>query len=187
LKLQDEATNAAQFTETIFTDAFKAIEDAVIQFAETGKISFRDFAQDVSRQLLRLGTQQAIAGIGGLFTGPTGFGGGQTSGAAGGGIGGLVASFAGGLFGAQNGANFEVGPNTALQSLSGVDNRLVAFRARDGEEVKVTPKSQLGSGDRPVIVNMNISTPDADSFRRSQDQILAGTQRALARANQRNN
>ncbi len=186
LKLVDDATNAAQFTEMVMTDAFKAIEDAVISFAETGKFSVNDFFQNFSRQLLRLGTQQAIAGIGGAFQGAIGgqTGLGAAGGAgAGGGIGGLIASFAGSfLSGAQHGANFEVGPNTALQSLSGVDNRLVAFRARDGEEVKVTPKNQVGSG-RPVVVNMTVVTPDADSFNQSRDQILTGLSRGLDRVN----
>lgn len=43
----------------------------------------------------------------------------------------------------------------------------------------------LGAGARPVSVVMNISTPDAQSFQRSQSQIAAQAARALSRG-QRN-
>jgi phage-related minor tail protein len=39
------------------------------------------------------------------------------------------------------------------------------------------------SGARPVSVVMNVSTPDADSFRRSQGQIAAQLGRAIGRGN----
>jgi hypothetical protein len=38
-----------------------------------------------------------------------------------------------------------------------------------------------------VTVNQYISTPDANSFQRSQQQILAQTQQMLSRATKRNN
>jgi tape measure domain-containing protein len=180
LKLIDDATNAAQFTEKVMTDAFKAIEDAVVDFATTGTFSVNDFFRNFAEQLLRLGTQQAIAGIGGAFTsalgGVGGFGGG---GPAGGGfnIGGLVT----GLLGFANGGNFTVGANTAVQSIPGIDNRLIAFRARDGEDVSITPRGGGGSTDAPVNQIFNIQAKDADSFRRSQSQLQ---NRALAGINQ---
>ena len=37
-----------------------------------------------------------------------------------------------------------------------------------------------GNNNRPAIINMNITTPDASSFRRSQAQILAEANTALA-------
>ena len=185
LRLIDDATNAAQFTEMVFQDAFKALEDAVVQFAETGKFSVDDFFRNLADQLLRLGTQQAIAAIAGAFIGPQGGGfgvGGPTAagGGAGGGIGGLAVALAGQLFGFQRGGGFTVGANTAAQSLPGIDNRLVAFRARDGEEVTVTPRGgQVAQA--PVNQVFNIQARDADSFRRSQTQIQ---NRALAGINQ---
>ena len=38
-----------------------------------------------------------------------------------------------------------------------------------------------GEGGRPVAVTVQVSTPDADSFRRSQAQISAAMARAVAR------
>ena len=46
-------------------------------------------------------------------------------------------------------------------------------------------EAQRGGGngrDGGVTINMSISTPDADSFRRSQGQITAEMSRAIARA-----
>jgi lambda family phage tail tape measure protein len=184
LKLTDDATNAAKFTEQVFTDAFKAIEDQVVSFVQTGKFSFNEFFRSVSEQLIRLGTQQAIAGLGGFGTnllgGQGGFGGGGPSGNSIAGIGGLVTSGLGSLFGFQNGGSFTVGANTAAAAIPGIDNRLIMFRAKDGEDVSVTPRGGQVT-EAPVNQIFNIQTKDADSFRRSQTQIQ---NRALAGINQ---
>ncbi len=185
LKLQDDATNAAAITEKAFTDAFKNIEDAVVEFAQTGKFSVNDFFRNFSEQLLRLGTQQAIAGIGSAFAGAGGgFGGGIGGPSAGGaGIGGLISGL---LFGAKHGGSFTVGASTAVQSLPGIDNRLIAFKARDNEDVTITPKNQgPGAVGGPMNIVFNVETKDADSFVRSQSQLqnrlLAATSNARRR------
>jgi len=169
LKLQQDATDAAKFTEMVMTDAFKSIEDAVVDFAQTGTFSVNDFFRNFGEQLLRLGTQQAIAGIGSAFPGAGG--GVQTGGGAG--VGGLFTSLLGNFLpGFHEGGAFKVGSGTAVQSLPGVDNRLVAFRAREGEEVTVTPKNQGGVGAvGPTNIVFNVQAKDADSFVRSQPQL----------------
>lgn len=63
----------------------------------------------------------------------------------------------------------EAGPEAIMPLARGADGRLGVQAA--------------GGGGRPVTVVMNIQTPDADSFRRSQSQIAAGAARALARGN----
>lgn len=181
IKLTENATDAAKFTEMVFTDAFKAIEDQVISFVETGTFSFNEFFRNLSRQLIRLGTQQALAGIGGFATnllgGQGGFGAKGPSGNRIAGIGGLLTS----LLPFQQGGAFTVGANTAVQSIPGIDNRLIAFRARDGEEVTVTPKAAGGAGAvGPTNIIFNVQTKDADSFVRSQSQLQ---NRALAGIN----
>lgn len=184
LKLVDDATNAAKFTEEAFTDAFKAIEDQVVSFVETGTFSFNEFFRNIAQQLIRLGTQQFIAGLGGFGTnllgGVGGFGAAGPSSQSIAGVGGLVTSLAGNLFGFQRGGSFTVGANTAIASLPGIDNRLIAFRAKDDEEVTVTPRDQAGAG-APINQVFNIQARDADSFVRSQSQIQ---NRALAGLNQ---
>lgn len=171
IKLTENATDAAKFTEMVFTDAFKAIEDQVISFVETGTFSFNEFFRNLSRQFLRLGTQQALAGVGGFLGlgGPgQGFGARGPSGSSIAGIGGLLTS----LLPFQQGGAFTVGANTAVQSLPGIDNRLIAFRARDGENVTVTPKNAgVSGGVGPTNIIFNVQARDADSFVRSQSQI----------------
>lgn len=64
----------------------------------------------------------------------------------------------------------EAGPEAILPLARGADGRLGV---------------RSGGGGRPVQVVMNITTPDAPSFQRSQSQIAAQMSRALSRA-QRN-
>jgi TP901 family phage tail tape measure protein len=182
LKLQQDATDAAKFTEMVMTDAFKSIEDAVVDFATTGTFSVNDFFRNFAEQLLRLGTQQAIAGIGSLFTGLTGSGQNVATGG-GAGVGGFIAPFLTGLF--HDGGSFTVGAGSASANLPGLDNRLIAFGARDGEEVTITPRNQAGEGFAslaPINQVFNIQAQDADSFKRSQSQLqnraLAGLDQA---------
>ena len=91
-----------------------------------------------------------------------------------------------GLSGFHEGGAFTVGANTAIQALPGIDNRLVAFRARDGEDVTVTPKNTPGVASvGPTNIVFNVQTRDADSFVRSQSQLqnrmLAGIGQARRR------
>ena len=65
----------------------------------------------------------------------------------------------------------EAGPEAIMPLSRGVDGRLGVRSA--------------GGGGRPVQVVMNIQTPDAEGFRRSQSQIAAQMGRALSRG-QRN-
>jgi hypothetical protein len=62
----------------------------------------------------------------------------------------------------------EAGPEAIMPLSRGADGKL-GVRA--------------GGAGRPVQVVMNIQTPDAQSFRRSQGQIAAGLSRAIARGN----
>jgi phage-related minor tail protein len=62
----------------------------------------------------------------------------------------------------------EAGPEAIMPLARGPDGRLGV---------------QAGGGGRPVTVVMNIQTPDAQGFQRSQGQIAAQASRALARGN----
>lgn len=180
LRAQSQMEDFASSSERLITDAFANAQDAVVSFFETGKFQADDFFRSLANNFLRLGTQQLFAAAFGSG-GPLGGLGSILGGGGGGGIGGFVSS----LLGFNNGGSFTVGPDTSVATIPGVDNRLIAFRARDGENVTINRPGE--SGARPVQVNFNITTPDADSFRRSQGQILARTSAALQRANSRNN
>ncbi len=77
----DQVKNVSAQTEQAFSKGFKSMEDAVTQFAMTGKLSIRSFAQtcleefyriNVSRPLVSAGAgllQSALGAIGGYFGG----------------------------------------------------------------------------------------------------------------------
>lgn len=186
LKVEESFGNVATVAEDAMLNSMKSIEDAFVEMATTGKFQFHDLVDTIFAEITRLAVRQSItepitralsgneAGIGGMLSGllsPNGVNG----------IGGFFSGFKN-LLGFANGGEFEVGGSGHAP-----DTQLVQFKATKGEKVYVRPKGMDGSGnDRPINVNYNISTPDANSFTRSQGQILAKTQSALARANRRN-
>lgn len=186
LRIQDQFGDVASVAENALVNAFQSAEDALVQFVSTGKLDFRSLVDSILQDLTRLAIRQSIIaplanalGMGGNAGGgiqnfmSSMFGGGS-------GLGGLFSGI-GNLLGFENGGKFTVGGS------GGPDSQLVAFRATPGEEVYVRPKGQATGGERPVQITYNITTPDAESFQRSQSQILARTQASLNRANTRNN
>lgn len=69
----DQASDVAGQTRDLFTNAFTGMEDAVLNFVKTGKLSFKDFADGVVSDLIRIQIRQAAAGFLGMafsaFTG----------------------------------------------------------------------------------------------------------------------
>ncbi|WP_273660704.1 phage tail tape measure protein, partial [Pseudomonas aeruginosa] len=70
----ESARNVAGQTHDLFTNAFRAMEDAVATFATTGKLSFSDFAKsilaDMARIAMRAAASQALSSLfGGFFGG----------------------------------------------------------------------------------------------------------------------
>lgn len=59
----EQAQNVAGQTRTLFTNAFSNMEDAVVTFVKTGKSSFKDFADGVIEDLIRIQVRQAAAGF----------------------------------------------------------------------------------------------------------------------------
>lgn len=150
---------------------------------EGAKLS--DVLEGVAQRMIRTTFNQAITpvtdAVGGLLTG------GLTSL-----LGGIFPSANGNVFaggrampfakgGVVNGATlFPMrGGATGLMGEAGPEAIMPLRRGADGR-LGVSAPSAAG-----VHVTMNISTPDAESFRRSQSQVAAGLSRALARG-QRN-
>ncbi|PZT22720.1 phage tail tape measure protein [Stenotrophomonas maltophilia] len=67
-----EASNAAGQAHSALTNAFQGAEDALVQFAMTGKLSFRDLANSIIADLARIAAKQAIVGIAGMIAGAWG-------------------------------------------------------------------------------------------------------------------
>jgi lambda family phage tail tape measure protein len=57
------AGNVALQTESVFMNAFRGMEDALVDFVTTGKLSFREFAQSIIADIIRIQARQAIAGV----------------------------------------------------------------------------------------------------------------------------
>lgn len=79
-KYEVEATNLAQGLENVTKNAFSSMEDAIVAFASTGKLSFSDMVNSMISDLIRLTVRANITGplagaLGGLFN----FGGGTTT------------------------------------------------------------------------------------------------------------
>ena len=114
---QTGAANVAQMSADAFTNAFKGMEDALVTFVTTGKLSFTDMANSVVTDITRIIIKQQISnalGVGG-------------SGGSGGGLMGLISAGIGMLGGgAATGAATGAGTMSSLQSL-GVFAKGAAF------------------------------------------------------------
>jgi lambda family phage tail tape measure protein len=59
----DSASNIAGQTKTLFGKAFSSMEDAVVNFAMTGKLSFADFTKSILADMARIATRQASSAL----------------------------------------------------------------------------------------------------------------------------
>jgi lambda family phage tail tape measure protein len=59
----ESARNVAGQTKSLFTNAFSSMEDAVANFAISGKFSFSDFTKSILADMARIATRQAASGL----------------------------------------------------------------------------------------------------------------------------
>jgi lambda family phage tail tape measure protein len=59
----DSAKDVAGQTKSLFGNAFSSMEDAVTNFALTGKLSFSDFAKSILADMARIATRQASSAL----------------------------------------------------------------------------------------------------------------------------
>lgn len=91
----DSAKNIAGQTKSLFGNAFSSMEDAVVNFAMTGKASFSDFAKSILADMARIATRQAASGLLSSLAGSAlgaYFGGGAAAGAGAGSFGSSIGS-----------------------------------------------------------------------------------------------
>ena len=148
---------------------FSSIEDSLVAFIKTGEFNFKDFATNIIADLARIALRAFIlkpilAGLG-SFLGGSFLGGFQST-----------SPNLGSLGGFQNGGSIIAG------GTGGPDSQLFVSRVSPGERIDFTPAGQQSSGGGGgTTINFNISTPDADSFRKSQSQLAATATRLISR------
>jgi hypothetical protein len=110
----ENAGNAATRAENLFRTATQGMEEAIVNFAKTGKFEWRNFVQMMLEELLRAQIQQVFAQLMGTMTGTMrGAQGSMLGGGIGGGDSGLfsgLGSVLGGLFGGGGGINPSTNP-----------------------------------------------------------------------------
>ena len=65
----DSAQDVAGQTKSLFGNAFSSMEDAVVNFAMTGKLSFADFTKSILADMARIATRQASSALLGSLVG----------------------------------------------------------------------------------------------------------------------
>jgi len=173
-----------------FTGAFRSAEDAIASFVTGGKIDFKSLADSMLADITRIAVRSAI--LGPLANALGGGGGGLLGGLFDGG--GLLAGIfhRGGIAGGPaqqrqvSALAFAGAQNLHDGGIAGLRADEVPAILQRGE--MVLSKAQLAAmgearnTQSPVNVVMNISTPDANSFRYAQGQIAADAARAMERA-----
>jgi len=153
---KDGIKSVGESMADVVIKGIKGMEDALVNFVMTGKLSFRDLANSMIKDMIRIQIQQSITGplssfIGGLFKGPS--------------IGSQVGSNLGGHIA---GAKAMGGP------VRGGSSYLVGER---GPEIftpkttgNITPNHQLG-GNTSVVVNVDASGTDVQGNDQQANQL----------------
>ncbi|MBV0891521.1 phage tail tape measure protein [Paracoccus sp. Z118] len=186
--LADYARSAMETGQQIgsaMVNAFKGAEDALVAFVTSGKLDFKELTNSILADVTRIALRSAILGplassLGGAFGG--GSGGNLLAGIfhQGGTVGGLAPMRA------VPATAFARAPRMHDGGWAGLRADEVPAILQRGERVLSRREVAAGVGQaRPVQMVFNITTPDANSFRRSQGQIMADARLAISRA-QRN-
>jgi lambda family phage tail tape measure protein len=173
-----ESANTARQVEDLFSNAFKGMENALVDFVTTGKLDFSSLADSIVADVTRIIIQQQLikplaSFIGGNATGE-----------------GVFANILGSLFGGgratggpvQSGSLYEInetgkGPGEILN----VAGRQYLLPSQNGS----VQTNQAGVGGGMSVVNNFVISQPTD--KRTQQQVAAaagqGVQRALSRNN----
>jgi lambda family phage tail tape measure protein len=179
---REQAEDAAAAVERAFTEGMKATEDAIVDFVTSGGKSLKslgDMANSIVADITRMAVQKSITGP--LFN--------MIGGSIGGG--GFLDSILGSIFheGGEVGGSasqrrvpayvYTNAPRYHSGGVAGLKPGEIPAILERGEIVLPKGGTRMGS---PVNVVMNITTPDASSFRMSQSQISAEAARGIQRA-----
>jgi lambda family phage tail tape measure protein len=153
------AGNAAAQANKLYTDAFKGMEDALVNFVKTGKLDFKSMADSIISDLIRIQIQNNITkNLSAAVDAAGGFGGffGSIASSIGSGIKNMLPSF-------------DVGTDY-------VPNDMVAM-VHKGEKIVPASQNAGSNGSTPVNINFNVQAIDANSFRStlaSNQNVIVG-------------
>jgi lambda family phage tail tape measure protein len=68
----EDASNAAKRAETVFKKATQGMEDAIINFAKTGKFEWKSFVSSIAEELLRAQVRELLADVLAIGSAPKG-------------------------------------------------------------------------------------------------------------------
>lgn len=74
-KYVEDAQNNAKTMESFYTHTFTSIEDALVSFVKNGKLNFKDLADSIIADLIRIQVRQAMAAAVSSSSGTSGLGG----------------------------------------------------------------------------------------------------------------
>ena len=146
----DSATDMAAVGTRVFDTFTGGMEDAIVRFAETGKLSFKDLIKTMISEITRFLAKQIVKKFLDLLTG---------------GIGGSVLS----IFGFDAGGYIPAG-KAGIVGEKGPEivqgPAMVTGRTTTAALMKQTASDMAGGGSGSGTVNYYISAVDTDSFRR---------------------
>lgn len=168
----DEVDNLAAKSQTLFTQTFKGIEDALVDFVMTGKLSFKSLADSIIRELIRIQVQQNVTRQLANWLGQAG-------------------GFLGEIFGSGGGVDDLFGSIEPRASGGPVfPGRAYLVGERQPELFvpsvpgTIVPNPAMAGG--PTYNMVNHFTVSGPVDRRSQDQIAAAVYAGMTRAARRN-
>lgn len=157
----DAATNAAEMARSLWVDAFRGMEDALINFVKTGKLDFKSLADSIISDLIRIQIRQSItvplaqslggSGLMGSLGNLFGFGSVPTSVQTSGGSVSVAEAFSSGYTPMATGGNFFSG-----QPLLVGENGPELMVPRSAGSV--IPNDQLGGGGISITQHINIDS-----------------------------
>ncbi|SFB18929.1 phage tail tape measure protein [Azotobacter beijerinckii] len=198
----EDARNVAGMTENLFTSAFSSMEDAVVEFAMTGKLSFADFTKSILADMARIAARQAsssiLSGLGGVAASAIGgLFGGSTAGSSisdyasvdlsnfrpqakgGAWIDGVQAFAKGGAFTnsvISSPTLFPFAKGTGLMGEAGPEAIMPLTRGADGS---LGVRAMGGGGSTPIVINAPV-TVQAQPGMSSQEAARQGAQMGQA-------
>jgi lambda family phage tail tape measure protein len=188
----DQTQDTAKQTEDLFTNAFKGMEDALVDFVVKGKLNFKSLADSIVADIIRIAVRQSITGpLAQSAQGSTGFGGFLSSILGGLTGGGFTAGGTQGLSWSYPKAGGGYAPSNSIQRVNERGPELLNVAGRQylmmgSKGGDVTPNSSIssGGGSRQTVLHYHASPGES---RASANQRMADGARILSAAGARNN